>query len=411
MINEDTLVILVAPNVGEQMGGEAIKALQIFREVRKLHPNTLQITHERNRDELSRRLRMPDVHYVSDTAISVLLWRSRVLQWLVNPWFSREAIRLAESIATERGLKGAQVIIHQTEPNSPVVPRSISQEHPNIFGPINGNIYYPDIFRHNERVSARLRRIFHMPAQRLNRLLFAGITKADLILCAGGPRTRNSLLAAGCSSGILVDSLDCGISDAILDRPRIVHSGTNFKFVHFGRLVFHKGTSLIIEALAQTGNDIRLDIIGTGPELGRCRQLVAQLGLGERVTFLGWFPSHSDLLDTFRQYRGALLPSIEDANGIVVQEAMALGLPCICLDWGGPQLLVQNGVSGYLIEPQSRVYIVEQIATCLDRMASDSSLAERMSLAARQAAEQWRWSRVASSWLSLVSRAVQPRHC
>jgi hypothetical protein len=54
------------------------------------------------------------------------------------------------------------------------------------------------------------------------------------------------------------------------------------------------------------------------------------------VGFLNWLPNHADLLDRPQHYRGTVLPSIADANGIVVQKAMAIGTPSICLDWGGP---------------------------------------------------------------------------
>jgi glycosyltransferase involved in cell wall biosynthesis len=95
-----------------------------------------------------------------------------------------------------------------------------------------------------------------------------------------------------------------------------------------------------------------------------------------------------------------ILPSIEDANGIVVQEAMATGLVPICLDWGGPQLLIENEVSGYLVNPHRVEEIAPAIAQCLDRLAADPRLTSEMSTRARQRAEQWKWSRVTQEWLS-----------
>ena len=239
-------------------------------------------------------------------------------------------------------------------------------------------------------------------------MLFHGLTRADGVLCAGGTRTKQSLLAGGCPERIIFDSLDCGISDDILDRNRLRQSGINLKFVHFGRLVFHKGTALIIESLAKTKLPICLDIIGRGPELDRCKQLAEDLGAHNRVRFLDWFPSHNDLLNSFGQYRGALLPSLEDANGIVVQEFMALGMPTICLNWGGPQLLIQDQVSGFLIEPRSRDHVVLQMAELLDKLASDDLLAEMISVAARQRAEEWRWSRLAGSWVRMYQAVHNP---
>jgi glycosyltransferase involved in cell wall biosynthesis len=400
IIDPHILVILIAPNVGEQMGGEAMKALQIFRELKKQHPNTIQITHGRNRPELSERLGIPDVFYVPDTTFALILWRSRILRAFIDPWFCKRAVRLAEKIAEDRHLVGAKVVIHQTEPNSPVMPRTISKKHLNVFGPINGNIYYPVAFRHHESLKTRLRRRLHFPLQWLNRVMFTALANAHLIFAAGGERTLSSLRAAGCHGTAVVESLDCGISDAILDQSRIRHCGINYRFVHYGRLVFHKGTVLIIESLAKTQHPICLDIIGRGPELERCKQLTTQLGLAERVKFVDWVESHGALLNSLKRYRAAVLPSIEDANGIVVQEAMAMGLPAICLNWGGPRLLIQDGISGLLIEPKSRDYIISKMAEFLDRLAIDDTFADKLSLQASKSAETWRWSNVITSWLS-----------
>jgi glycosyltransferase involved in cell wall biosynthesis len=400
-MHKDTLLILIAPNVSEQMGGEAIKALQMFQELRKLHPNTCQITHGRNRSEVSR-LGLRDVQFVDDTRLSIALWKSVLFRPLLDVWFSIKAVRLAEVIAKERGMPA---IVHQTEPNSPVSPRALAKRHVNVFGPINGNIYYPESFRGNETRWNRLRRVLHMPLQSLNSCLPRGLKNADQILVAGGERTELSLRQGGCPSEILVDSLDCGIRDTLLDRPRVKHEGVNLRFIHFGRLVFHKGTALVIESLSKTSQSICLDIVGQGPELATCRALVEKLGLEKRVRFLGWYTAQEELFDSFSDYRGVVLPSIEDANGIVIQEAMALGLPPICLDWGGPSLLIEDGQSGYLVRAGDRSQIVADIGTCMERLSQDGALAEAMSIRARAAAQNWRWSVLTSRWLAMYPSA------
>lgn len=400
------LLILIAPNVSEQMGGEAIKALQSFQELKKLHPDTLQITHSRNRAEVAR-LGLKDVFFVEDSALAIFLWRSVVFRMLVNVWFGVCAMRLAEQIASERGHPG-RVVIHQVEPNSPVVPRILSTRHTNVFGPINGNIYYPPIFRAHESLSAKLRRITHLPLQRLNRWRPGGLKRADQILVAGGERSLVSLRAAGCPETILQETLDCGIKDELLDRPRITHEGVNLRFIHVGRLVFFKGTHLVIKALAKTQHDVRLDIVGRGPQLETCRTLVQRLGLERRVRFLDWYASQDDFLKTLPDYRGMVLPSLEDSNGIVIQEAMAAGLPPVCLDWGGPALLIDHERSGFLIAPTSVEHITTGIAECLDRLAMDHELAESTSKAGRAAASEWRWSKLAASWLAGFPKPINP---
>jgi glycosyltransferase involved in cell wall biosynthesis len=395
------LVILIAPNVSEQMGGEAMKALQILRELRRVLPNTLQITHDRNLAEVTQRLDLAGVSFVADTWVSRALWRSVVLRALLDPWFCWKAVRMAEQLAIERARPGQKVVIHQVEPNSPVMPRWLSRRFPNVLGPLNGNIYYPALFRHRESLSASLRRRLHMPLQWLRRWQPLFKRRAEMILVAGGERTRVSLLAAGIDPDTLVDTVDCGVPQALLERPRLRHEGTNLRFVHFGRLVFHKGTSLAVRSLLHTRLPIELDVIGRGPELAACRALVEELGLQQRVRFLDWYERHEDLIASFGAYRGMVLPSLEDANGIVVQEAMALGLPPVCLDWGGPQLLVHDGESGFLVAPDSIQTITHGIAACLDQLADDPALAERMSHAAREQARAWCWPEVMAQWLAL----------
>ncbi|MDF5719809.1 MAG: glycosyltransferase [Rhizonema sp. PD37] len=398
MISEQVIIFLIAPNVSEQMGGEAMKALQIYQQLKQIHQNTIQITHGRNEIEIRRHLKLQDVLFVKDDWITIFLWKSLIFQWLVDAWFSHKAIAIAEDYVMKNKLDPSKVIIHQTEPNSPVIPRTISKNFYNVFGPINGNIYYPEIFRAKETFKTKVRRVFHIPFQKVNSLFFRGVAKADLLFIAGGSRTKNSMLAAGARPKKMIDSLDCGIKDEILNRPRVKHKGENFKFIHFGRLVFHKCTFLIIESLVKTKNKILLDIVGKGPELERCQALAKELGVEDRVNFLGWYTNHDELLDSLENYRGFILPSIEDSNGIVVQEAMTLGLPAICLDWGGPQLLVENGVTGYLIEPKNQEFITNHIAKYLDELAVNGDLAEKMSIASREKAQNWRWSTVINQW-------------
>lgn len=406
MNKDDVLFVLIAPNVSEQMGGEAIKALHIFQELKKLYPNTCQIVHIRNQEELAERLQMQDVYFLDDTWTDKFLWRSVVFRWLLNWWFSIKATRFAETLISKSGQRYKKVIIWQTEPNSPVTPRGLSKKYINCFGPINGNIYYPPAYHSHEKLKVKLRRILHFPMQRLNRLTFNSLTKADLIFTAGGARTIESLKALGCDESIMYESLDCGIKKNMFEFERVTHEGTNLKFVHFGRLVFHKGTFLIVKAMAKTKLPVTLDIIGRGPELETLKSLVSELGLEQRVNFLDWFTSHSDLFKSLHQYRGFVLPSMEDANGIVVQEAMSIGLPPICLDWGGPQLLIEHEKSGFLVNTDSEEVITDEIASHMDKLASDGELAEKLSINAREQAEEWEWSKVIDEW-SRVAIALE----
>jgi glycosyltransferase involved in cell wall biosynthesis len=391
-------LFLVAPNVSAQMGGEAIKALQIFEELNNLIGDITQITHARNRAELGRHRLAAKIQYLEDDWFDLFLWRSVGLRVFMNPWFSYRAVRRAEALAAI-AKDDKHVIIHQTEPNSPVATRWTSSRFKNVFGPINGNIYYPRAFRQFESAGTTIRRLLHFPAQMLNRLFLRGMSNADLVLAAGGQRTVKSLRAAGVPLSRIYETLDCGIPSSLSDVAYSPSQASIGRFIHFGRLVFHKGTYLAIEAVAKSRRTVTLDIVGRGPELSRCKGLAKDLGVDDRVRFLDWYENRDDLVASFQNYCGIILPSIEDANGIVVQEAMAVGLVPICLDWGGPQLLIDNGVSGYLVSPDRLDEITARIADCLNLLSEDLSLAIKMSANAKARASGWKWRQLACDWV------------
>jgi len=399
MGSENIRLFLVAPNVSAQMGGEAIKALQIFEELNDLIGDVTQITHIRNKREMSAHRLFSRMDFLDDDLVDRFLWRTVVLRVLMTPWFSYRAVRRAEQLAAKMPAD-KKTIIHQTEPNSPVATRWTSSRFTNVFGPINGNIYYPKSFRKFESVGTKIRRLLHIPLQILNRLFWRGIANADLVLVAGGERTLRSLHAAGVRATRMHHTLDCGIPDSLSREDYVVSRQSVGRFIHFGRLVFHKGTFLAIEAVAKAANGVTLDVVGRGPELQRCKELVEELNVSDRVRFLDWYERREDLVASFKNYCGVILPSIEDANGIVVQESMAVGLVPICLDWGGPQLLIEHGKSGFLVTPRVLDEIAPRIAHCLDLLASDPALVADMSAHARARASHWRWSTLAREWVS-----------
>jgi glycosyltransferase involved in cell wall biosynthesis len=343
------------------------------------------------------------VSYVSDTNIEKMLHRGKIFEQLLNMVFLHTAALQASNVFRQN--PGA--IIHFTSPVSPVLPYPSIRNAKVVIGPINGNIHYPPAFRHREKLSYKVRRWLHPAMQFIHRITFSGKRTASALLVAGGERTYESLRMAGCRQEQFVDSIDSGVLDRLYDRPRITHEGKNLRFFHNGRLVEHKGTDLIIRSLLKTRNRIELDIIGRGPELGRLRALAQELSLNDRVQFIEWVPDHSKLADMLRQYRAFVFPSLAEANGIVVQEAMVQGLPVIACNWGGPSLLV-TPETGVLIDPISEDYVVEQLASSMDRLAEDGDLAESMSIQARSRAHShgYLWSGVIRDWRKIYTKVT-----
>ena len=391
-------IILVSPNVSEQMGGEAIKALQIYLELKRQGIRVHQITHDRVKLELDRKYPDIEISYLRDTKLEQTLNRIRPLSPFLGIIFLWRATRLAKKVLKTR--PGS--IIHFNTPVSPILPYFRAHGAGVVIGPINGNIQYPPAFRSRESCSYRVRRWLHPILQILHRHTFKGKQSADALLVAGGERTYQSLRMCGCRDEQFVDSIDSGVLDRLHATSRITHGGRNLRFVQNGRLVRHKGTDLVIKALKLTSNPVEFDVIGRGPELENLKALADELGLRARVQFIEWIPDHSKVAEMLRQYRAFVFPSLAEANGIVVQEAMVQGLPVIALDWGGPSLLV-TPESGILIQPDNEEHVVKELAKAMDLLAADGDLAERMSVAGRKrAVEQgYLWSSVIRHWIAV----------
>jgi glycosyltransferase involved in cell wall biosynthesis len=111
-----------------------------------------------------------------------------------------------------------------------------------------------------------------------------------------------------------------------------------------------------------------------------------------------------------RGYRAFVFPSLAEANGIVVQEAMMQGLPVIALDWGGPALLVtplpSEKATGILIQPSSEEHVIAELAASMDLLAENAALAEQMSIHAREAAMSrgFLWADIVADWRRLYAR-------
>lgn len=100
-----------------------------------------------------------------------------------------------------------------------------------------------------------------------------------------------------------------------------------------GRLLNHKHADLAIEAtrlLVDRGHDLRLGIVGVGPEETRLRELVTELQLDQRVTFYKSIATQSELWSLIRGSQVLLAPSVREGFGLVVAESLVLGTPVVC---------------------------------------------------------------------------------
>jgi glycosyltransferase involved in cell wall biosynthesis len=108
--------------------------------------------------------------------------------------------------------------------------------------------------------------------------------------------------------------------------------------VFAGRLLPWKAPALALQAIAHAP-DWRLLVCGTGPERRRLTRLAEELGIEDRVGFLDTLGRMEFLRLLGEQAHALLFPSFRDDSPWVVAEALACGVPVVCLDGGGAALL------------------------------------------------------------------------
>ncbi|WP_420004067.1 glycosyltransferase family 4 protein [Arenibacterium sp. LLYu02] len=391
-------LIVVSTNAGLAMGGEAMKALQYVQELLAQGRDVTLITHARCRAGLAGLLPAERVIYIEDSAAMRLCWRLRGLKRLVNPLFHLAVARLI------RSFPASEVVVQYLCPISPVEPRFPPRGYTTVIGPVSGNIFYPEGFRHLDSPTERLHQRIYRPVQRLMGLMSRQYRQADRVLVSGYARTEEALTWAGCPREKMLHVWDAGLAEDLLSPPRMDPTTSPPAFVWIGRMVALKGVDLAIRALAQSTGQGQLTLYGDGPERGALEALAQDLGIADRVHFAGWLP-HENLRAAMIGHRAFLFPALRESNGIIMQEAMAIGLPVVALRWGGP-LGLASDAEALFVEPASPDQVVRDLAQAMDRLLAEPDLADRLSRAARQKAEaEFPWAEVARSWYAAAMAA------
>lgn len=168
-----------------------------------------------------------------------------------------------------------------------------------------------------------------------------------------------------------------------------------FRALYVGNLLPLKGVGMAIRAFArfkQSHPHSTFTIVGDGPERGRLEELARRLDIAESVTFLGRC-ARQETLSQYPYHDVLLYPSLRDSGGMACLEAMAAGLPVICLDLGGPSISV-TPECGFVIAASSPQQVVRDMAGAMRRLADDPTLRLQMGGAAtRRIAEKFVWER------------------
>ncbi len=182
-------------------------------------------------------------------------------------------------------------------------------------------------------------------------------------------------------------------------RPTVLPDGPYI--LALGRVVRKKGFDLLVEAFARMDAARRnadLVIAGTGEALGDLRRQAADLGVADRVHFIGRL-DRDEVAGAMAAAELFVMPSRLEPFGIVILEAWRAGTAVVATDRGGPPELVRDGQDGVLVDP----FDGPEFAATLERLLGDDELRRSVARAGRARVASFAWSAVADHYRHVYS--------
>ena len=173
-----------------------------------------------------------------------------------------------------------------------------------------------------------------------------------------------------------------GVDPAVFATRPFRTEPSPLELICVGRLAPVKAQHILIavmDRLVRRGNDVRLNLVGGGPDRQRLQADVAARGLGEHIIFHGFTPQ--DKLDAL--YRSAdvfVLASFAEGVPGVLMEAMAMEIPCVSTWITGVPELIRDGRDGLLVAPSDD----EGFATAVARLLDDTVFRYHVGQAGRE---------------------------
>jgi len=184
----------------------------------------------------------------------------------------------------------------------------------------------------------------------LKKVIVASNHMEDVLIQNGVEKNRINVLPYFIDYGGSIQS-DC------FDRYRMLFSG---------RIAEGKGLEILLDTLELVKEDFVLDIAGEGPLEELCKEKAKNSGLSKKVVFNGW-EAHNNLANYYKKCLFQVVPSVwPEPFGICGIEAAFFGKPTIAFKVGGIEEWLDDGKTGYLIEPYNKEKMAEKIQFLLN---------------------------------------------
>jgi len=413
----DVRVLIVAEHASARFGGEAILPLHYFRTLRLRGVEAWLLVHARTKKELSQIFAgdLDRIYFIGDSLVHQFLFLiGKVLparlRHFSTGYLSRLSSQSTARRVAKRMVREHQIdIIHQPIPVSPREPSLLyGLGVPVVIGPMNGGMSYPRGFRREQE--GILERWYMHNGRWLTGLinrLMPGKLLADVLLVAN-ERTRRALPDG--VRGRVQTLVENGVDLSVWKRFAAARNNSKegpVQFFFTGRLARMKGLDYLLPAFQQVASKVpaTLDLLGDGPQRKEWERKAQLLGVWDKVKFHGWVPQMNVTAKLIRA-DVLVLPSLHECGGAVVLEAMAMGLPVIAADWGGPADYIDPSC-GILIAPQTPDQFIADLAAAMLKLAMDPALRREMGRAGhRKIQQEYDWERKTDRILEIYQESI-----
>jgi 1,2-diacylglycerol 3-alpha-glucosyltransferase len=176
--------------------------------------------------------------------------------------------------------------------------------------------------------------------------------------------------------------------------------------ISIGRLAQEKNWKTLLYAVAkahQEHPDLRLVLIGDGPDKEALQNLAIELGIAERVTFTGKLP-FSEVTIYLKAADIFAFASVTETQGLVTMEAMAAGLPVVAVDASGTRDIVDNGEQGFLVRNDA-----DALSASIKQLLEAPEKMRRFSINALKKAEIFDVNSLAKKLIGVYEQAIQDK--
>lgn len=160
------------------------------------------------------------------------------------------------------------------------------------------------------------------------------------------------------------------IANGIDIPPNLLNQSANYKkkwdVIFVGRLVPIKQVDHAIKAFAMSNIHGKMAIVGDGPERKKLEKLSKELGIADRVNFLGWIDDPRELM---LQSKCLIMSSLYEGSPVTLAEAIALGVPIISYksSYGITDLITTPDHSWCLVEKQNINALAKSLSLCIQK--------------------------------------------